>query len=156
MTRVEAYNKEVSSFASDLKMMTGTEKLTTKSSFYSRSRAPPILLTVLVLTIIVLAYYLWTLTATNQTLLREMNVIRSSKLMVDQRRTALESKVFYIENQKHVLEKDLSKEKERRRGNERTAFEKASALREELEIKQRLLDSAQKKEVCMKNQFVLI
>ena len=76
--------------------------------------------------------------------------------MVDKRRTALESKVFYIENQKHVLEKDLSKEKERRRGNERTAFEKASALREELEIKQRLLDSAQKKEVCMKNQFVLI
>lgn len=127
-----------------------------KSSFYSRSRAPPILLTVLVLTIIVLAYYLWTLTATNQTLLREMNVIRSSKLMVDQRRTALESKVFHIENQKHVLEKDLSKEKERRRGNERTAFEKASALREEIEIKQRLLDSAQKKEVCMKNQFVLI
>lgn len=127
-----------------------------KSSFYSRSRAPPILLTVLVLTIIVLAYYLWTLTATNQTLLREMNVIRSSKLMIDQRRTALESKVFHIENQKLVLEKDLSKEKERRRGNERTAFEKASALREELEIKQKLLDSAQKKEVCMKNQFVLI
>lgn len=137
-------------------MMTGTEKPTMKSSFYSRSRAPPILLTVLVLTIIVLAYYLWTLTATNQTLLREMNVIRSSKLMIDQRRTALESKVFHIENQKLVLEKDLSKEKERRRGNERTAFEKASALREELEIKQKLLDSAQKKEVCMKNQFVLI
>ena len=76
--------------------------------------------------------------------------------MIDQRRTALESKVFHIENQKLVLEKDLSKEKERRRGNERTAFEKASALREELEIKQKLLDSAQKKEVCMKNQFVLI
>lgn len=118
----------------------------------SRSRIPSFLFAVLVLMVIVLAYYYWTLSATNQQLLRELKIIQGGKLVSERRRTALESQVFHVENERRVLKDDLDRETERRIAVERTAFTETSALKGQLLIKEEQLNAAEKIEVSVSGQ----
>ena len=72
--------------------------------------------------------------------------------MSERRRTALESQVFHVENERRVLKDDLDRETERRIAVERTAFTETSALKGQLLIKEEQLNAAEKIEVSVSGQ----
>ena len=115
----------------------------------SRSRFPSFLFMILVFIVIVLLYYCWNLAATNQVLLRELKIVESGKLETERRRSALESQIFEIENERRLLEEDLEKERSARVENERTAKEESSELHGQIQITTEQLYTAQENEVSI-------
>ena len=113
----------------------------------SRSRFPTFLFMILVFIVIVLLYYCWNLASTNQVLLRELKILESGKLETERRRSALESQIFEIENERRLAEEDLEKERSARVENERTAMEASSELQGQIQITTEQLNTAQKNEV---------
>ena len=113
----------------------------------SRSRFPTFLFVVLVFIVLVLSYYYWTLSASNQELRRELKIAQIRQLMTERKRSALESQVFEVENERSLLEEDLEKERSSRVGNEKAAMEVSSELQSQLQIKTGQLYAARENEV---------
>ena len=113
----------------------------------SRSRFPTFLFIILVFIVFVLLYYCWNLASSNQVLLRELRILESGKLEVERRRSALESQIFEIENERRLAEEDLEKERSTRVENEKTAMEMSSELHGQLQITAEQLYTALENEV---------
>ena len=113
----------------------------------SRSRFPIFLFISLVFIVIVLLYYYWNLSSSNQILLRELKILESGKFETERRRSALESQVFEIENERRLAEEDLEKERSKRLENERMTMEVSSELQGQLEITKEQLYTARENEV---------
>lgn len=119
----------------------------------SRSRFPTFLFIILVFIVVVLLYYYWTLSSSNQVLLKELKILQSRKSETEKRRSALESQVFEIENERRLAEEDLEKERSRRLGNERSAMEVSSELERQLQITTEQLYTTEENEVCFNTEM---
>jgi len=113
----------------------------------SRSRFPTFLFIILLFIVVVLLYYYWSLSSSNQVLLRELKILESGKLETERKRSALESQIFEIENERRLAEEDLEKERSRRVENEKTAMEVSSELHGQLQITTEQLYTAEENEV---------
>lgn len=113
----------------------------------SRSRFPTFLFVVLVFIVLVLSYYYWTLSTLNQELRRELKIAQMRQMMTERKRSALESQVFEVENERSLLEEDLEKERSNRLGNERAAMQVSSELQSQLQMKTEQLYAARENEV---------
>ena len=113
----------------------------------SRSRFPTFLFIILLFIVVVLLYYYWSLSSSNQVLLRELKILESGKLETERKRSALESQIFEIENERRLAEEDLEKERSRRVENEKTAMELSSELHGQLQITTEQLYTAEENEV---------
>ncbi|XP_020626764.1 DNA ligase 1-like isoform X1 [Orbicella faveolata] len=112
----------------------------------SRSRFPTFLFIILLFIVVVLLYYYWSLSSSNQVLLRELKILESGKLETERKRSALESQIFEIENERRLAEEDLEKERSRRVENEKTAMEVSSELHGQLQITTEQLYTAEENE----------
>ena len=121
----------------------------------SRSRFPTFLFMILVFIVIVLLYYCWNLASTNQVLLRELKILESGKLETERRRSALESQIFEIENERRLAEEDLEKERSARVENERTAMEASSELQGQIQITTEQLNKKKKNEVSTNMEIMV-
>lgn len=121
----------------------------------SRSRFPTFLFMILVFIVIVLLYYCWNLASTNQVLLRELKILESGKLETERRRSALESQIFEIENERRLAKEDLENERSARVENERTAMEVSSELQGQIQITTEQLNTAQKNEVSTNMEIMV-
>ena len=116
----------------------------------SRSRFPTFLFITLVFIFLVLLYYYWNLSSSNQVLLRELKILKRGKLETEKRRTALESQVFEVENERRLAEEGLEKERSTRLENERTASE----LHGQLQTTREQLYTAEENEVGFKTEML--
>ena len=121
----------------------------------SRSRFPTFLFMILVFIVIILLYYCWNLASTNQVLLRELKILESGKLETERRRSALESQIFEIENERRLAKEDLENERSARVENERTATEVSSELQGQIQITTEQLNTAQKNEVSINMEIMV-
>ena len=121
----------------------------------SRSRFPTFLFMILVFIVIILLYYCWNLASTNQVLLRELKILESGKLETERRRSALESQIFEIENERRLAKEDLENERSARVENERTAMEVSSELQGQIQITTEQLNTAQKNEVSTNMEIMV-
>lgn len=120
----------------------------------SRSRFPAFLFIILAFIVLVLLYYYWNLSSSNQVLLRELKILERGKLETEKRRSALESQVFEIENERRLAKEDLEKERSTRLENERMANEVSSELHEELQITREQLYTVEENEVGFKTEML--
>ena len=76
-----------------------------------------------------------------------MKILESGKLETERKRSALESQIFEIENERRLAEEDLEKERSGRVKDERTAMEESSELHGQLQVITQQLYTAEENEV---------